>query len=84
MTIPIPFIRIKRVLKFLEDHNSTSPDKAIPYLEVPFSNKRYVRRLLDKGIIKRAGEKVYLDLENKNAFLKRKRLFAFGILASEH
>lgn len=80
MSAPVLLIRIKKVFKFFEQHNSTSPEKAVQYIDVPFSNKWYVERLIDKGIIKRIGDKVYLDLENKNAYLKRRRLVAIGLI----
>jgi hypothetical protein len=80
MSVPVVLSRIKKVFKFFEQHHATSPENAVPFADVPFSNKWYVERLIDKDVIKRFGEKVYLDLENKNAYLKRKRLMAMGIV----
>ena len=72
--------RISKVISYLEERRATSSEKAIPADEVPYSNRWYVKRLVDKNVIRRAGDKYYLDVENARAYIAKRRILVLGCL----
>ncbi len=76
-------IRINRILGFLRNRRATSPESAIAELQVPYSDRWYYRRLVDRGVIKKVGDKCYLDETVAQAYLeaRRKRALLFITIA---
>jgi hypothetical protein len=72
--------RISKVISYLEERRATSPEKAMPADEVPYSNRWYVKRLVDKNVIRRAGDNYYLDVENARAYIAKRRMLIIGCL----
>jgi hypothetical protein len=78
MVVPVVMIRVKKIFRFLEERGATSAAAGVPAADVPYSDKWYFRRLIDRGVVRRAGENVYLDLEEKKAWLRNRRRIALG------
>ena len=76
-------IRVKRVFAFLRDRAALSPETAVPIRDVPYSDKWYFRRLVQRGAVRVDGDRCYLDESSAGLYLRRFRLRAlvFTVLA---
>ncbi len=76
-------VRIKRIFSFLWERQAISPESAIAESQVPYSDRWYYRRLVDRGVIKKVGDRCYLDETAAQAYLeaRRKRALLFIAIA---
>ena len=76
-------MRIKRILSFLRERRAISPESAVTESQVPYSDRWYYRRLVSRGVIKKVGDKCYLDEVAAQAYLeaRRKRALLFVAIA---
>jgi hypothetical protein len=78
--VPVHLIKSKKILRFLEKSRAVSRETAIPVSDIPFSNQRTLMGLIEREIVREAGDRVYLDVENMKVYLNRRRTFAFGLI----
>ncbi len=84
---PVPamiVIRIRRIISFFEEHNATTPDRAIAPEETRRLGQRWMQRLINAGVLMEARPgRFYLNYENLAEFnaARRKRIgIVFAIL----
>jgi hypothetical protein len=80
MVAPVILIHRKKAVRFLERHGSTSPEKAVPKQDVPYSSRWHIRRLVDRGIIREAGDRWFLDPENLRQWRRKRRIILCAVL----
>lgn len=76
-------MRIKRIFSFLRERGAVSPGSAIPEVAVPYSDRWYYGRLVKYGVVRRLGDRCYLDEALAQSYLRdrRRRAFFFTGLA---
>jgi len=70
-------IRIRRIIRYFEQHNATTPAKAIPMEEPGRMGGRWLQRLVNSGVlIEVQPGRFYLNYENLAEFnaARRKRI----------
>ncbi len=63
-------VRVKRVFAYLRDQGALSPESAVPESDVPYHGKWYVRRLVSRGVVRKNGDRWYLDEESARRYLR--------------
>lgn len=74
-------IRIKRIFSFLRERRAISPESAVAESQVPYSDRWYYRRLVGRGVIKKVGDRCYLDETLAQSYFRERRKRAFIFLA---
>ncbi len=74
-------IRIKRIFSFLRERGAISLESAVAQSQVPYSDRWYFRRLVNRGVVKKVGDRCYLDEALAESYLQDRRKRAFIFLA---
>jgi hypothetical protein len=75
-------IRIKRIMAYMRDQGATTPDRAIPAADIPYSEKWYFSRLIKNEVIRIHGSSYYMDETAAQDYLatRRKRAIILTLL----
>ncbi len=73
-------MRVKRIFSFLRERQATSAESAVAESQVPYSDRWYYRRLVGRGVIKKVGDRCYLDETLARSYLRERQQRAFVFL----
>jgi hypothetical protein len=82
MPVEIAAIRRLKLIRFFGERGALCPERAIPASEVPDAGKRFVRRLIRKGILRETNGRWYLDPERETADWNRTFRFLIAFICA--